>query len=66
MNLSDIPEMPGGYERYQGLTLQEFAAAHPLLVASAIKNGGWELSEEARSVLYGTTPPIKRPSKHFA
>jgi hypothetical protein len=66
LGLDDVPQMPKGFEKYQGFKLIDFAAASPLLLRSAILKGKWELKDEAKEVLFGNNKHKIKTSKHFS
>lgn len=66
LKLTDQPPMPKGFEKYQGMTLLAFAAASPMGLTTAMRKGGWDLSDKARAVLFPSQATIKKPSKLFS
>lgn len=63
--LTDRPKMPKRMAAYQGMTLQDFAAHHPLLLLTAVREGGWEFTPEAKAALFPSQVKIKQQSKNF-
>ena len=65
LGLNDKPKFPKGMEKYNGLTLREFITHHPLLLTTAIKKGGWQITRDAQLFANPVQPVMKKPGKHF-